>query len=147
MFQVFVRILFNLNLSLNQTILTFLVYERQTWLTQLILAISHIHGPAVYVKEGLAFAHDLCLENSANCYLCFRVTLLHSVSYFFFYYKAPSFLYTVFDSISYNTDDFLSISPSANAFVFGDLNVRLKDWLTYSGRTDRLVNFVIISQS
>ena len=92
------------------------------------------------MKEGLAFAQDLCLENSANCYLCFQVALLHSVSYFF--------LYTVVDSISYNIDHVLSINPSsANAFVFGDLNVHHKDWLTYSGRTDRLVNFVIISQS
>ena len=31
----------------------------------------HIHGLAVYVKEGLHFAQDLSLENSADCYLCF----------------------------------------------------------------------------
>ena len=29
------------------------------------------------------------------------------------------------------------INPSANVFVFGDFNIHLKDWLTYSGRTDR----------
>ena len=29
------------------------------------------------------------------------------------------------------------INPSANVFVFGDLNIHHKDWLTYSGRTDR----------
>ena len=38
-----------------------------------------IHGLAVYVKEGLRFARDLSLENSADSYLCFRLTLLHSV--------------------------------------------------------------------
>ena len=27
--------------------------------------------------------------------------------------------------------------PSANVFVFGDFNVNCKDWLTYSGGTDR----------
>ena len=43
----------------------------------------------------------------------------------------------VFDSISSNIDEFLSINPSANAFVFGDFNVHHKDWLTYSGGTDR----------
>ena len=34
-------------------------------------------------------------------------------------------------------DDVLSINPSANEFVFWDLNVHHKDWLTYSGGTDR----------
>ena len=43
----------------------------------------------------------------------------------------------VFDSVSYNIDEALSINPSANVFVFGDFNVHHKDWLTYSGGTDR----------
>ena len=46
-------------------------------------------------------------------------------------------LCTVFDSISSNIDEVLSINPSANVFVFGDFNVHHKDWLTYSGGTDR----------
>ena len=62
---------------------------------------------------------------------CFQLALLHSVSYFFFLYRSPSLsLCMVFDSISSNIDEVLSINPSANVFVFGD-------WLTYSGRTDR----------
>ena len=32
---------------------------------------THMHGLAVYVKEGLPFARDLSLENSAVSYLCF----------------------------------------------------------------------------
>ena len=28
-------------------------------------------------------------------------------------------------------------NPSANVFVFGDFNIHCKDWLTYSGGTDR----------
>ena len=32
---------------------------------------THMHGLAVYVKEGLPFAQDLSLENSADSYLCF----------------------------------------------------------------------------
>ena len=32
---------------------------------------THMHGLAVYVKEGLPFAWDLSLENSADSYLCF----------------------------------------------------------------------------
>ena len=39
-FEASVRILLNVNLSLNQTLLTFLLYVRQTWMTQLILTIS-----------------------------------------------------------------------------------------------------------
>ena len=44
----------------------------------------------------------------------------------------------IFYSISSNIDEVLSINPSA-VFVFGDFNVHHKDWLTYSGRTDRPV--------
>ena len=99
---------------------------------------THMHGLAVYVKEGLPFAWDLSLENSADSYLCFRLALLHSVSYFFFLYRSPSSsLCTVFDSVSSNIDEVLSVNPSANVFVFGDFNVHHKDWLTYSGGTDR----------
>ena len=98
---------------------------------------THMHGIAVYVKEGLPFARDLSLENSADSYLCFRQALLHSVSYFFFLYRSPCLsLCTVFDSISSNIDEVLSINPS-NVFVFVDFNVHHKDWLTYSGGTDR----------
>ena len=46
-------------------------------------------------------------------------------------------MWTVFDSISSNIDEVLSINPSANVFVFVDFNVHHKDWLTYSGGTDR----------
>ena len=99
---------------------------------------THMHGRAVYVKEGLPFARDLSLENSSDSYLCFRLALLHSVSYFFFLYRSPSSaLCTVFDSVSSNIDEVLSINPSANVFVFGDFNVHHRDWLTYSSGTDR----------
>ena len=39
-FEAFVRIFLIVNLSLNQTLLTFLPFVRQTWMIQLILAIS-----------------------------------------------------------------------------------------------------------
>ena len=32
---------------------------------------THMHVLAVYVKQGLPFAQDLSLENSADSYLCF----------------------------------------------------------------------------
>ena len=96
---------------------------------------THMHGPTVYVKEGLPFARDLSLEHSADSYLCFRLALLHSVSYFFFLYRSPSSaLCTVFDSISSNINEVLSINL---AFIFGDFRVHHKNWLTYSSGTDR----------
>ena len=99
---------------------------------------THIHGLEVYVKEGLPFAQDSSLENFADSYLCFWLTLLHSVSYFFFLYRSPSLSScTVFDSISSSIDEVPWINLFANAFVFGDLNVHHKDWLSYSGGTDR----------
>ena len=102
---------------------------------------THMHGLAVYVKEGLPFARDLSLENSADSYLCFRLALLHSVSYFFFLYRSPSSaLCMVFDSISSNIDEVLSINTSANAIVFGDFKVHHKDWLI-SNDLPQMVNF------
>ena len=46
---------------------------------------THTHDLTVDAK-GLPFAQDVSLENSADSYLCFRLALLHSVSYFFFLY-------------------------------------------------------------
>ena len=116
-FKAFIWILLIVNLSLNKTLLTCLIYLRQTWMTQMILTISvtgylhliqkdsitQMHGIAAYVKEGLPFPQDLSLENSVDSYFCFRLALLHSVSYFFFLYWSPSSsLCMVFDSISSN---------------------------------------------
>ena len=102
-------------------------------------SLTHMHGLAVFVKERLAFAQDLSLEleNSADLYLHFWLALLHSVCYSFFLYQSPLCLYMVFDSISANIDEVLSINPSANRFVFGDFNFHLKGWLTYSTGTDK----------
>ena len=56
-----------------------------------------------------------------------------SLSYFFFLYgSSSSSLCTVFDAI-----EVIPIKPSANRFIFGDFQVHHKDYLTYSGGTDR----------
>ena len=82
---------------------------------------THMHGLAVYLKEGLPFARGLSIENSADSYLCFWLALLHSVSCFFFLYQSPSSsLCTAFDSISSNIDEVLLVNSSANIFVFRD---------------------------
>ena len=49
-----------------------------------------MHGLTVYVKDGLPFAQDLSLENSADSYLCFQLAFFQSMSYFFFLYQSPS---------------------------------------------------------
>ena len=65
-----------------------------------------MHGLAVCVME----------ENSADSYLF--LTDFTPLSAFFFLYLSPSFSFgTVFDSVSSNIDEGLSINPSANAFV------------------------------
>ena len=76
------------------------------------------------MKEGLPLARVLSLENFEDSYLCFRLALLHSVFYLFFLHRSPfSLLCTVFDPVSSNTDEVLSIKSSANVFVFADFNV------------------------
>ena len=130
----------------------FSLYVRETLVTQLILAISLWGLPYFNMKtfyysyawsyslcEGLPFARDLSLKNSADSYLCFRIALLHftqCLNSFFLYQSPSSPLCTIFDSISSNIDEVLSINPSANVFTFGDFNVHHKDWLTCSGGTN-----------
>ena len=83
-FETFVRILLIVNYSLNHSNILAL---RETNLDDSIDSVNfsvrgylpliwkdfstHIHGLAVHVKEGLSFAQDLSLENSADSYLCF----------------------------------------------------------------------------
>ena len=59
------------------------------------------------------------------------VLLLFPLSISFFVFSHGFF------SISSTIDEVLTINPSANVFVFGDFNVYHRDWLTYSGETDR----------
>ena len=103
---------------------------------------THMYGLVAYVKEGLPFARDLSLENSADSYLCFRLASLLSVSYFFFFlYRSPSSsLCTVFDSISSNIDEVLSVNTSADVFVFGDFNA-LMSIVRISNDLTQMVNF------
>ena len=54
------------------------------------------------MKEGLSFAWDLSLENSAYSYLCFQLALLYSVSYFFFPLLITFVFMHIFFSISSN---------------------------------------------
>ena len=70
-----------------------------------------MHSLAAYVKEGLPFARDLSLENSADSILIFRLAFLHSMFYFFFLYWSPS-LSTVFCTTLSIMEEVLCINPS-----------------------------------
>ena len=54
------------------------------------VSATHMHVLAVYGTEGLPFQWELSLEISADSYLCFWLTLLHSVTNFFSLYRSPS---------------------------------------------------------
>ena len=100
-------------------------------------SVTHMHSLEGNMKEGLPFAQKLSLQNSVDS-LCFRLGLLHSVPKFLFLCWSPSAsLYAVFDSISCNIYEVLSITKSVNFFFFGDFNVHHKEWLSNSGGTDR----------
>ena len=75
---------------------------------------THMHRLAVYVKKGLPFERELSLQ-ILTCvfdWLYFSQCLTS-----FFPYRSPfSSLCTVFDSISSNIDEVLSINQSANVF-------------------------------
>ena len=86
-------------------------------------SITHIHGLALYVREAPMF---LTSFTTLSVLLLFPLLSAFCNS-----------LCMDFDSISFNIDKFLSVNPSDNVFVFGDFLAHYKDWLTYSGRTDR----------
>ena len=95
-----------------------------------------MHGLTVYVKEGLPFAWYLSLENSADSY-AFNWLYLTQCLASFSSIDPLLHLCAQFLILYYLTDEVLSINPSANVFVFGYFNVHHKDWLTYSGGSDR----------
>ena len=97
-----------------------------------------MHGLIVYVKEGFLFVWGSSLENCENSCFCFRLGLLHLVSYLVFLYQSlSSFWCMVFDAISSKICEVLSINPSADVLVFVEFNIHHKDWLTCSGGTGR----------
>ena len=116
---------FIVNLFLNQNLLTFLLCVRQTWMTQLILAIDS--------------------RNSSDSYLCFRLALLHSVSYFSFFYRSPSSsLCTVFHSISSNIMRFSRLSHLLMFLFLETLISIIRTGLPILVELIELVNSVII---
>ena len=93
---------------------------------------------AVYVKEGLLFLSHASYLLKALQIHTYVFDWLHFTQCLTSFSSIGHLhcLCAVFDSISSNIDEVLSINPSANVFYFGDFNVYHKDCLTYSGETD-----------
>ena len=85
---------------------------------------THLHGLTVCMKEGLPFAWELSLENSADSYVFIWLYFTQYISSFSSIGHLFLSLSMVFDSIPSNIYEVLSINPSANAFVFGDFKIQ-----------------------
>ena len=73
-----------MNLSLNQTLLNSGNYSVTDSLPLIRMdSVTHVHGLAVYVKEGLPFAWDVSLENSTDSGV---FDWLYFFLFFFFFY-------------------------------------------------------------
>ena len=98
-------------------------------------SVIHMHGLAVYVKNSADF-YVFDWLHFIQCLISFSLV----ITFFIFMHE--------FNAISSIIDKILSINQSGDVFAFGDLNIHHKDWLTYSGGTDRLgelsYNFSII---
>ena len=97
-----------------------------------VLQFFHTHFQALFLFN----ACDLSLENSVDSYM-FSTSFM-SLSVLLLFPLSIAFVVRhLFYTISTKIDEVLSINPSANAFVFGNINIDHKDWLTYSGGTNR----------
>ena len=109
----------------------------------MMLVRSHIKWRRLY--EGRTsfctrhFSRKLCR------FLLMFLTDFTSLNVFFFLYRSPFLaLCKVFNSISTNMDDVLSINPFTNVFVFQGFNIHHKDWIPILVELIDLVNSVII---
>ena len=69
-------------------------------------SVAGMYGLAIYAKKRLPVAQELSIENFVDSYSRFCLTLLHSMSYFFFFCRLPSLSWCrVFDAISSNIDE------------------------------------------
>ena len=150
--ETFLRILVIVNLSLNKLSRHFCsLWDKPGWLHRFWQihcdrlsslnpkGFQYSYGwPPSLREERASFCTGLISRKLCRLLLMFSNVLLHSMSHFFFLYRSPSLLLcTVFDPISSNIDQVLSINPSANVFIFGDFNAHHKDCLTFSGGADR----------
>ena len=98
-------------------------------------SVTDMHGLSIYVKEGLPFfLPDVSWKSSVGFCLCFRLGLFHSASYFFFLYWSLHFIHGFWGYLGYNRWASLDQAICRSH----------KDWQTYTGETDILVNSVTV---
>lgn len=81
----------------------------------------HMYALRFYGREHLPLTRRLSFEFPHDCYMCLRLSLLKSISYFVSLNCCPSSRECcVLESISVNIYNAISIQLSANIFVFGE---------------------------
>ena len=106
-FEALNHILLIVNLSLNQTLQTFLLYERQTWMTRLILAISLWGLSSFNLKRfyySCTWSRSSCDRRTSFCMGCTSRKLCRFLLMFLTGYTSLIFL--------------LLLPPSITLFVF-----------------------------
>ena len=94
---------------------------------------GHMHGLGVYVKSNLPIARVTILVDEYKPYMCFRLALLHSAIFIFFWYRSPSSSScSVVEAVSSNIDKAPILQTSANIMVFGEFNAHNTKGLCHS---------------
>ena len=84
--------------------------------------------------------HETYLQKTLRI-LIYVFDMLYSIQCLPSFFSIQPSLCAVFDAISSNIDEAVSIEPSANAIVFGDFNVHHKNWVTSSSENDIHIKF------
>ena len=102
-----------------------------------------MHGLTVYVTEGLPLAQDLSLEKFLQNFTCFRLALLHSVSYSFFFYQSLSSSLCTFLILLHLTQ--MKFSQSTHLLMLLSLTSIIRTGLPILVEQIDLINSAIIS--
>ena len=116
-----------------------------------------MHGLTDYAKEGRPVAWDISLENSADSYLCFWLTLFHSVSYFIFLCRSLFFL-TQFLILFHHLLPLETLTPIirtglpilvelidlVNSVIIFQSQMALVRWLTFLLRSQTVILVVLL---
>ena len=112
----------------------------------ILSSVSNQNKIFVVDKEIVQYWGDWCNDNAFCGCLSSKLCKIFFHCWWIFQIILYLVLCKVFDAISSNIDEVLSINPSDNVFVFGNFNVHHKDWITYSiVELQELANSVKIS--
>ena len=131
---------------MNQTLLTFLPNVRQSWILNWFWQILCQWLPSFNLKWFCylyIWSWILCEGKTSFCTelitrkLC-RFLLMFSTGFTSLsVLLLPLSLCSVFNAISSNIDEVLSVIPPATVFISGDFTIHHENWLIYSGGIDR----------